>query len=72
MISARTKRGTAVWVHAIPDLEPNENGYYCEIYLNPNGDRYDDFCIHKGDCDLTNDIDVREFIKEYVSQIIEY
>lgn len=72
MITATTGKGTKVWVHAIEDVDPNKGGYYCEIYLNPNEDRYDDFCIHREDCDLTNDIDVREFIEEYVSQIVEY
>lgn len=72
MIRATTRKGTPVWVSTIKDVEPNKGGLYCEIYLNMYGDRFDDFCIHEGDCDLNNDRDVIKHVREYVSTINEY
>ncbi len=72
MITAKTQKGTRVWVSLVDDVEPNEGGYYCEIYRNQYGDRYDDFCIHTEDCDCKDDKAVTKFVREYVSSIKEY
>ena len=35
-----------LYVSATPDCEPNEGGYYCQVYANEDyGDQIDDFCI---------------------------
>ena len=72
MIRATTAKGTPVFVETICDVYPNENGYYCEIYLNSGGDRFDDFCIHPDDCDCNNEWEVRRFVEDYVASIIDY
>ena len=72
MIRAKTKKGTPVWVATVNDVEPNKGGFYCEIYLSMYGDRYDDFCIHTGDCDCKNPHEVTAFVRKYVSEITEY
>lgn len=68
----RTGRGTEVYLAFVPDVDPNKGGWYVEIYLNESGDRYDDFCIHPGDCDCTNDLEVQEYARKYVESIKEY
>ena len=36
-----------LYVSATPDCEPNEGGYYCQVYADEDyGDQIDDFCIH--------------------------
>lgn len=69
---AITGRGTRVFLSYIQDCEPNTGGWYVEIYVNPYGDRYDDFCIHPEDCDCTNWDEVGRFAKNYVSSIMDY
>lgn len=69
---ATTGRGTRVHLSYIPDCGSNVGGWYVEIYLNPYGDRYDDFCIHPEDCDCTNWDEVERFAKNYVSSITDY
>lgn len=35
-----------LYVSATPDCEPNEGGYYCQVYADEDyGDQIDDFCI---------------------------
>jgi hypothetical protein len=72
MIRATTANGTPVWVDVVDDVEPNEGGFYCEIYLNVGGDRYDDFCIHPEDCDCKNDRQVIAKVRRYVETIEDY
>lgn len=72
MILAVTKKGTKVWVATIEDVEPNEGGLYCEIYLDFNCDRFDDFCIHPEDCNCKSDMAVRAYVRNYVKTIEEY
>lgn len=37
-----------LYVSATPDCEPNEGGYYCQVYADEDyGDQIDDFCIHQ-------------------------
>jgi hypothetical protein len=72
MITAKTQKGTRVWVSLVDDVEPNDGGFYCEIYLSQYGDRYDDFCIHPEDCDCQNDKEVAKYVRKYVSTITEY
>ena len=34
-----------LYVSATPDCEPNEGGYYCQVYADEDyGDQIDDFC----------------------------
>ena len=52
---AKTQNGTEVSVEFIKDVEPNENGFYCEIRrYDEDGeceeDAWDNFCIHPEDC----------------------
>lgn len=72
MIKAHTKKGTDVYLHIIKDCEYNKNGYYIEIYLNENDDRYDDFCIHETDCDCKNMNEVENFAKNFILNITDY
>ena len=59
------KQGQRVYVTFIPDVEPNKGGFYCETYTDDRCDRkIDDFCIHEGDCELT-DKGIREYITNY-------
>lgn len=37
--------GQVVYLAFVDDVEPNKGGYYVEVYLDPNGDRWDDFCV---------------------------
>ncbi len=72
MMPAKTKKGTIVYLSFIPDCGSNVGGWYVEIYLDQDGDRYDDFCIHPDDCNCSNYNAVAEFAKKYVSSIKEY
>ena len=42
-----------LYVSATPDCEPNEGGYYCQVYADEDyGDQIDDFCIHPDEMSL--------------------
>lgn len=61
----KDKAGHRVYVTYIEDCEPNKGGYYCETYTDDFcGRKIDDFCIHEGDCELTEK-GIREYIKNY-------
>ena len=68
----KTARGTKVYLAFHEDVAPNLGGYWVEIYLDPNGDRHDDFCIHPEDCDCSDFVKVVMFADDYVSRITDY
>ena len=72
MIRAYTKKGREIYFVLNKDCDENKGGWWVEIYLDYNGDRYDDFCIHVEDCDCSNQDEVEKFAKEYISNINEY
>ena len=72
MITAHTAKYTRVYLDILPDCGENEGGYYVEIYLKPEGDRYDDFCIHPDDCDCNNWNEVVDYARYVISTIICY
>ena len=46
-----------LYVSATPDCEPNEGGYYCQVYADEDyGDQIDDFCIHPDELEENDDI----------------
>lgn len=83
---AKTSKGTEASVQFNRDCEPNEGGWWCEIYLyDEEGeiieDRWDDFCIHPEDCREEGCIDpvtggptgeAEEYAREYVESITDY
>lgn len=83
---AKTAKGTEVSVHFIQDVEPNLDGWYCEIYLydedgEVTGDRYDDFCIYPEDCPEQGCYEkttggptgeAEEYAREYIASISDY
>ena len=65
---ATDKLGQKVYVTYIPDCGDNEGGFYCETYSDRNFDhKIDDFCIHEGDCELTEE-GIKEYIKNYYKE----
>lgn len=46
-----------LYVSATPDCEPNEGGYYCQVYADEDyGDQIDDFCIHPDELEENDDL----------------
>lgn len=46
-----------LYVSATPDCEPNEGGYYCQVYADEDyGDQIDDFCIHPDELEENDDM----------------
>lgn len=72
MTSATTARGTKVRLEFVPDVEPNEGGYYVEVYHEDKEDRFDDFCVHPDDCDCDDDKTVERFAQQHVASITDY
>jgi hypothetical protein len=71
-LEAQTAKGTKVFCCINKDCKENEGGYWVEICLDEDLERYDDFCIHPCDCDC-NDYDaVEKYVVSYVSKIAEY
>lgn len=59
------KNGQMVYISYIPDCGENEGGLYCETWTDEYyNHKIDDFCIHKGDCDFTQE-GIEEYIKNY-------
>lgn len=73
MVSAKTNKGTEVFVSLCDDIGSNKGGYYCEIYLDEdwNSDPIDYFVIH-ADQLVCGDKNVEDLVREYVSGIVEY
>lgn len=69
MVTAKTKKGTEVYVTTTPDCDENKGGLYCQIYLEEDGEEYDDFCIHKEELAEKNE---ETLIREHVAEIVEY
>ena len=83
---AKTRKGTEVSVQFHRDCGPNEDGWYCEIYLyGEDGevieDRFDYFTIYPEDCREEGCVDAstggptgeaEEYAREYVQSISEY
>lgn len=67
-----TKKGTKVDVSFVEDVEPNEGGWYCEIAHHDTLQPFDNFCIHKEDCNCDDYDEFSKFAKEYVANITEY
>ena len=67
MIEVKDKAGQTVYVSYIPDVDPNEGGYYCETFRDEDEDeKIDDFVIHPEDLqDITNEDEVEGYIKNY-------
>ncbi len=69
----RTKKGTKVFVSLVADVDPNEGGWYVEIYPADGKDmRIDDMCVHPEDCDCSNDEEVDACIQRYLDTVTEY
>lgn len=46
-----------LYVSATPDCEPNEGGYYCQVYADEDyGDQIDDFCIHPDELEENDEL----------------
>ena len=71
------KTGAEFWVCAVPDVDPNPNGWYCEIYADEDrAQKIDDFVVHPGDIygyyQLSEDEEVeavRDFVQATYAQI---
>ena len=56
-IESMTMEYRGLYVSATPDCEPNEGGYYCQVYADEDyGDQIDDFCIHPDELEENDDI----------------
>lgn len=67
MIAAKTKDGNVVYVTFCDDLEPNEGGYYCQVYTDLDlCNQVDDFCIHAEELQQYDHVYIAE---QYVQQL---
>ena len=70
MIITSTWNETIVTITFTKDVEPNEGGYYCEVYLGDTPDnKIDDFCIHPTDCDCTNMEEVESYARKFMNSV---
>lgn len=70
MITAKTKRGTIVYVTSTEDCDENKGGLYCQIYADPElNNELDNFCIHKEELEQST---FNQLAREYVASITEY
>ena len=70
-----SKNGRTCYVAMTPDVDPNEGGFYCEVYRYQTYDyKIDDFVIHSGsdgdlpDCDCTNEEEVEKYAEKWVRE----
>ena len=73
----KTKKGTEIKLAYVPDCGSNAGGWYVEVYADLpghdiNGDPYDNFCVHKDDCNCENFDEVEKFAEEYAMEMLEY
>lgn len=70
----RTALGTEVRVSFVEDCGDNIGGYYCEIYLNNEDDRCDDFVISKEQvAEVNNDwYELENIALKHISTITDY
>lgn len=69
---AQTKKGTKVALAFVDDVEPNEGGFYVEVYDGDMMNYIDNFCVHPYDCDCTDINKVEDFARDLVAEIEEY
>ena len=69
MVEAKTKDGQIVHCCINDDCEPNEGGYYVEICLDCDLERWDYFCVHPNDCDCSDIGAVEDYVRQYVSNL---
>lgn len=68
LLNVPDKSGQKVHLSFVKDVEPNEGGYYVEVYNDINlENKIDDFCIHPTDCDCSNFTSVEHYAREYVT-----
>ena len=61
----KDKKGQRVYVTYIDDCGDNVGGQYCETYTDDYcGKKIDDFCIHIGDCEMTEE-GIKAYIRDY-------
>lgn len=72
MIKAKTNKGTEVYCYIHEDCGNNKGGFYVEICLNEDCDRFDDIVIHPSDCDCSNTTEVDNFIVNHIAKITDY
>lgn len=68
MIKTTTKNGVSLFISLCDDVEPNEGGYYCEVYLDEDcNEDFDNFVIHKEDLDCFENEDngIKVLCEEY-------
>jgi hypothetical protein len=66
MIKCKSKNGFDVWVSTTYDCGPNVGGYFCQVYLDENGDiEVDNFVISSDTVDSIKDD--RKYIIELMS-----
>lgn len=66
----KDKANQSVYVTCVPDCGENEGGLYCEVYTDDRCEKkIDDFCIHIGDCEMTQE-GIEEYIKNYYNDEI--
>ena len=70
MIKTHDKAGLQLHISYTEDCAENAGGFYCETYLDENGDRkIDDFCVHPEDCDCSNHKAVENVIRHHYDDI---
>lgn len=72
MVTAKTKNGTEVYCYIHEDCGENKGGFFVEICLDEDGERYDDIVVHKNDCDCTDLKKVEKFVAGIIEKINEY
>ena len=73
MVKATDKLGQTVYVTCTDDCEPNEGGYYCEVYADEDlMYDLDFFCVHPEDCDCSDDNAVEAYIQEFIAEECEF
>lgn len=72
MVNSKTKKGTEVFCYIHEDCGSNKGGFFVEICLDENGDRFDDMVVHPSDCDCTDRNAVERYVESKVQNISEY
>lgn len=72
MIKSKTKKGTEVYCYIHEDCGDNKGGFFVEICLVEDGDRFDDMVVRQSDCDCTDRNEVEKFVESRIESINEY
>lgn len=59
----------ALCIDYTEDCGPNEGGYYCQVYREPDGMQIDDFCLHPDE--IPDDADPEDLIRNYIDGIYD-